>query len=226
RQFFKSYGETYEIIMVDDGSDEKTANQLNFIQLESEKAHHNDIEVIHLKQNVGQQKAIVIGLTHASGEYAVTIDDDLQHDIGELKGLYEAALSGADLVFGIYSDYGEKNSRALGSKMIGWFFRVKFKKLCGMRVSSYRLIHFTVFKNMVCSDNRFVYVSAELLPYAHKVDNVIVNRRIRAYGKSGYTLMKCVKIGIQLFLNYGLRPSNVKKGAWMISENITHGRRG
>lgn len=225
RQFFLSYGESYEIIMVDDCSGQKTGDVLRLLKNESVALSLNDLQVIHLKKNVGQQSAILVGLINARGEYAVTIDDDLQHDIRDLKDLYKSALFGADLVFGVYSDYGEKKSRELGSKVIGWFFRMKYKNLSGMRVSSYRLIHRSIYNKLVANEGQFVYISAELLPYSRKVTNVIIQRRVRLYGKSGYTLSKCFKIGVKLFLKYGMKPSSVEKGVLKLSEEITHGRR-
>lgn len=226
RHFFRVSGTTYEIILVDDGSDSKTRLVLDDLIQKSGSSNLNDLILIRQTNNIGQQSALLKGLLCAKGEHAVTIDDDLQHDINDLKALYACALSGADLVFGIYSAYGEKNSRALGSKLIGLFFKLKYKKLAGARVSSYRLIHRTVYSKLIDSGNRFVYLSAELIPYARRVDNAIIKRRERLYGKSGYTLMGCVKIGLRLVYHYGLKPASAIKRGRVRHEEVADGRRG
>jgi len=193
----------YEVIFVDDASQSETLRAL-----EGLKNTHTNVAIkqIYLRQNVGQQKALALGLMHAVGTYALTIDDDLQHDIRVLGKMLDCTKQGSDLVFGIYKDYGEKKTRELGSKVIGFFFKVRFKKLYGQHVSSLRLIHHSVYEKLTEPLKPFIYLSAELLPYSKKVGNVNVQRRQRIYGKSGYTLLKCIGIGIKLTLNYGLYP--------------------
>ncbi len=202
--FFKMRPYFYEIIFVNDASRKETAQLL-----EDLKEHNLDvtIKLKHLPENIGQQKAIALGLFEATGTYAFTMDDDLQHDICSLEPMLACASQGADLVFGIYKEYGEKKSRELGSKLIGLFFKMRFKKLNGLHVSSLRLIHRSVYEKLSKPLKPFVYLSAELLPYSKHVDNVNVSRRRRLYGKSGYTLSKCVQIGMKLTLYYGIVPS-------------------
>lgn len=226
RHFFRVSGSTYEIILVDDCSDSKTRLVLDDLLQKSRSSHLNDLILIRQANNIGQQSALLKGLLCAKGEYAVTIDDDLQHDINDLKALYACALSGADLVFGIYSAYGEKTSRALGSKLIGLFFKLKYRKLAGARVSSYRLIHRSVYSNLNDIGNQFVYLSAALIPYARRVENVTINRRERLYGQSGYTLLSCVKIGLKLIYHYGFKPSSALKRGQVRHEEVADGRRG
>ena len=189
----------YEIIFVDDGSLEKTQNALKQIQT----MYAERVKVIHLKKNRGQQMALYRGLLACSGAYALTMDDDLQHDIQSLAHFYEAAQRGSDLIFGIYESYGEKKSREWGSKIIGTFFKLRYKQLCGKRVSSLRLIHRSVYSKLPREIQKFVYLSAELIPHSQQIDNIHVQRRNRPFGKSGYTLMKCLKIGLQLTVYYG-----------------------
>jgi len=219
--YFSIKNMSYEVIFVNDGSHSKTYEMLSFLE---EK--NDEVKVIHLPQNGGQQKALYKGLLVANGDYALTIDDDLQHDICALESLLECARSGADLIFGIYESYGEKKSRELGSKIIGLFFKLKFRKLCGQRVSSLRLIHSSVYSKLSHDEKSFIYLSAELLPLSKKVGNVKVDRRNRRFGKSGYTLGKCVKIGIKLTLNYGLPPLFSKEEKEACSyETVVNSRR-
>ena len=199
--YFALKASAYEVILVNDASQEATVKAMDNLIL-------NDgfgmLKIIHLSQNMGQQRAIAIGLKHATGKYAITMDDDLQHDIHTVDDMLVAAQSGADLVYGIYEAYNDQQSRAWGSKIIALFFKIRYHKaLRGNRVSSFRLIHERVYRALPDFDKSFIYLSAELLPLSSQVANVMVERRERVYGKSGYSLLKCIKIGLKLFFHYG-----------------------
>lgn len=222
RNYFISRKMHYEVIFVNDASHVSTFEMLNALERQND-----NVKAIHLTENVGQQKALYKGLLTAIGDYAVTIDDDLQHDIGALDALLESANAGADLVFGIYESYGEKKSRELGSQIIGLFFKLKYRKLCGQRVSSLRLIHKSIYEQLPLERQSFVYLSAELLPLSQKIANVNVTRRLRIYGKSGYTLGNCIKIGVKLTWYYGFAPLlPMKKKEAVDYETVVNGRRG
>lgn len=197
--YFSDRSESYEIVMVDDCSTDKSWSRIEGICLD-----HPQIKGLRMDRNRGQQMALYWGLKYCDGEFAVTIDDDLQHDIADLDLLVERSESGADLIFGIYDAYGSDDLRAKGSELVGMFFRNNYPNLNGNRVSSYRLIHRSVYKSLVQRNINFVYLSAELLEFAKVVDNVKVKRRVRKYGQSGYTLKKCVEITLKLNLYYGM----------------------
>ncbi len=222
QNYFRNRKMDFEVIFVNDASQNLTLKMLNALERQNE-----NVKSIHLTENVGQQKALYRGLRHATGDYAVTIDDDLQHDIGALDALLESANAGADLVFGIYEAYGEKKSRELGSQIIGLFFKLKYRKLCGQRVSSLRLIHKSIYEQLPSEMKPFIYLSAELLPFSRKIENVNVTRRARLYGKSGYTLGKCIKIGMKLTWYYGFASLvPIKKKEAVDYETVANGRRG
>lgn len=71
----------YEIIIVDDGSDDETANKV--IELDDPK-----VCLIQLKRNYGQSPAIKAGIDYATGDYIGTIDGDLQNDPSDLIEMY------------------------------------------------------------------------------------------------------------------------------------------
>lgn len=219
--YFMDTSHQYEVIFVNDASVQETSYVLDALKKENPQVA---VKLVDLHRNVGQQKALILGLAEANGIYALTMDDDLQHDIRALGTMLDCAKQGVDLVFGVYTEYGEKKTRAFGSKLIGLFFKMRFSNLNGCRVSSYRLIHCSVYKRVAKTQKPFVYLSAELLPYSKKVGNVNVNRRQRPYGKSGYSLIKCIRIGIKLIFNYGLFPP-LREGVKTYEKN-PDGRRG
>lgn len=197
--FFLDHSMTFEIILVDDCSHDQSWQIIEKISNENKR-----IKGIRLNANKGQQMAIYQGLHYCEGEYAITIDDDGQHDIEDLLKFMPLIKQNYDLIFGIYKSYNDPSYRKKGSGFIGRFFKWRFKNLKGLRVSSFRVIKRSLYRQILKDDKRFVYISAELLPYAQKVGNVAVTRHMRLQGKSGYTLVKLLKLGFNLQLYYGV----------------------
>jgi glycosyltransferase involved in cell wall biosynthesis len=86
---------SYEIIYVDDGSNDGTAAALQSLAGKDGRAR-----VIQLKRNFGQTIALGAGFDHAQGEYIVSMDGDLQNDPADIPGLLDKLKEGYDLVTG------------------------------------------------------------------------------------------------------------------------------
>ncbi len=198
-KFFEDYQYSYEIILVDDSSQDESWKRILSIS-----KHFDHVKGIYLEINHGQQMAIYKGLHQCSGDYVLTMDDDGQHDIHDLLKIIPLIDHGYDLVFGVYRSYNDPSFRQRGSGVIGRFFKWRFKNLKGLRVSSYRVIEKSLYIKILNQELDFIYLSAELLRYAEKVGNVEITRHSRLEGQSGYTLMKLLKLGIKLHLYYGL----------------------
>ena len=84
-------GRDYEIIFVDDGSVDRTAERIETAP---------NIRLIRFEKNSGQSAAIYAGLTAARGGTLVIIDGDLQNDPADIPKLLAEIARGADLVCG------------------------------------------------------------------------------------------------------------------------------
>jgi len=84
-------GLDYEIVFVDDGSVDRTVDQIETAP---------NIRVIRFEKNTGQSAAIYAGLQAARGAIAVLIDGDLQNDPADIPRLLAEIERGADLVCG------------------------------------------------------------------------------------------------------------------------------
>jgi len=84
-------GLDYEIIFVDDGSIDRTAERIETA---------GNIRVIRFEKNSGQSAAIYAGLAAARGGTVVIIDGDLQNDPADIPKLLAEIARGADLVCG------------------------------------------------------------------------------------------------------------------------------
>jgi len=101
----------FEIVLVDDGSDDQTWPTMANLQ----QLHPDCLTVIRLTERRGQQWATICGLDHAQGHVIATMDDDLQHPPDELVRLYRyACQSDIELVYGLYIPNQPDFRRLLG----------------------------------------------------------------------------------------------------------------
>lgn len=91
-------GETpfeFEVILVDDASQDQTWQRVRQIQQEDSR-----VKGISLSQHAGHQIAFFSGLGLASGEAVITLDGDLQHPPEKIPLLIKEWQNGFDLVYG------------------------------------------------------------------------------------------------------------------------------
>ncbi len=106
----------WKLVLVDDGSTDASAGIL--------KAHENppQVRVVRHKLNRGYGGAVKTGLLQADTPYAVTIDADGQHNIGDVQALLDLALeTDADLVVGNRGKQAGGFYRSLGKRLIRAF---------------------------------------------------------------------------------------------------------
>ncbi len=88
-------GEPYELVFVDDGSDDGTYKILLDIY-----EHDRRVNLVRLRRNFGQTAALKAGFDFACGEIIVSMDGDLQHDPEEIPLFLEKLNEGHDIVSG------------------------------------------------------------------------------------------------------------------------------
>jgi dolichol-phosphate mannosyltransferase len=109
----------YEIILVDDNSPDSSWEVIQQLAELDDK-----IIGFSLSKNFGQQYALNAGFDHASGEWVVSMDCDLQDEPERIVDLYNEAVKGYDIVFasrvGRQDDYFKKTASVLFNKTIGF----------------------------------------------------------------------------------------------------------
>ncbi len=88
----------YEIIFVNDASTDDTWEEIKSLSV-----CYKTVKGINLKNNMGQQNAVFAGLLYSSGNYIITMDDDLEHDPENIPLLLKKAEEGFDLVYAVNS---------------------------------------------------------------------------------------------------------------------------
>ncbi|MFN7940495.1 MAG: glycosyltransferase family 2 protein [Thermoanaerobaculia bacterium] len=110
---------SFEILFVDDGSRDGTADRVR-------TAHDRDprVKLIRLRRNFGKAAALSAGFEHSSGRLVVTIDGDLQDDPEEIPRMIETLESGnLDLVSGWKKNRQDPISKTAPSRLFNWVTR-------------------------------------------------------------------------------------------------------
>lgn len=202
---------SYHIYLVDDGNGEEISNFL--------VAHclQEDVTLIVLKENYGQQNAVLCGLHHSLAyDYVAVMDDDLAHPVAVLKTMYEKMAEGYDLVYGT----PEENAQyTLGSRVRDGLFRWALSCPKGKRVSSFRVMKSEVAREVVKWKKAFFYFSATALQKYKNIENVEYVP-VKSTRSSGYTFGKRVKLFMRILWYYCLpfAPKESKKPLYEVSE--------
>ncbi|HMG04432.1 MAG TPA: glycosyltransferase family 2 protein, partial [Chthoniobacterales bacterium] len=111
-------GLDYEIIFVDDGSSDRTAEQITA---------GSNVRLLSFERNAGQSAAMYAGLQAARGAICVLIDGDLQNDANDIPRLLAEIERGADLVCGYRAQRKDTLVKRITSRIAN-FVRSRFTK--------------------------------------------------------------------------------------------------
>jgi len=95
KQVMEQVGESFELVLVEDGSNDRT-----YKLLEEIAAVDSRVLVVKLRRNFGQTSALAAGFDHATGEFNLAMDGDLQHDPNDIPSFLEKLEEGYDVVSG------------------------------------------------------------------------------------------------------------------------------
>lgn len=192
-----SQAEAYEIIYVDDGSNDGTATVLRQTQ-----QHIKALRVIRHQQSCGQSAAIYTGVKSASYPYIATLDGDGQNDPADIPRLYEVLMQQSKISSNLWMVAGWRNKRhdsawrLFSSKVAN---AVRSSLLgdntpdtgCGLKV-------FLRDKFLILPyfDHMHRFLPALILRAGGQVISEPVNHRARAHGSSKYGTLDRLWVGI------------------------------
>jgi len=120
--FSQKLSPDYEVIIVDDGSSDKT------YALSVEAAvKHKFLKVVKHKRNLGKTEAIITGANAASGEYLVIFDADLQYSADDIPRFVQELDNGADMCVGWKQGHYDK-------RLVSGIYNKLAQKIFGLKV--------------------------------------------------------------------------------------------
>lgn len=179
----KSKTNDYEIILVNDGSTDNSAEAL-----ETLAKKFKNVRTIHHKRNKGYGGALKTGFANAKKELIFYTDGDGQYDVTEFKKLLPF-IDDVDIVNG----YKIRRSDVLFRKIVGSLYRYLVNFLFNLKVKDvdcdFRLMKKKIFKNIKL-ESKSGFICVELMNKAHrlgfKVKDVPVHHFPRLEGRSQF----------------------------------------
>lgn len=199
--FFEQHHLIYELILVNDASSDQSWN------IVCEKALANpQLVAVNFLKNYGQHTAVFCGLQQSTGDYIITMDDDLQNPPEEIIHLIEKASEGHDLVFGRFRAKQHAGYRRLGSLLIGAINKRLFHKPDDLVLTNFRIIRRDVVDRMCAYQTSYPYIPGLALMFSANSANVWVEHKPRPQGKSNYNFFKIAELVMRILFNYSSFP--------------------
>ncbi|MBX3012484.1 MAG: glycosyltransferase family 2 protein [Caldilineaceae bacterium] len=204
------YGDLYEVIIVDDGSKDRS-----YALLHEWATEDDHLTVIRLRRNFGQTAAFSAGFDYARGEVVITMDADLQNDPVDVPKLMAKIDEGYDIVSGWRINRQDrfldrKLPSMIANRLISNVTDVQLHDY-GCSLKAYRrdvLQHVRLYGEL----HRFIPALASQV--GGSVAEVPVNHRARQFGRSKYGISRTVRVMLDLILvwflgSYSTRPIHV-----------------
>lgn len=193
-------GLSHEVILVDDNG---PTNAWPVIMALAEQDSH--VKGLRLSKNFGQHAATICGITRATGNWIVTMDDDLEHPPEAISLLIEAGKEGSPLIYGVFAKRTHAAYRNLSSELMRWTLKRAFPDL-NENYCSFRAIHSPLAKQLSKFDLSKPYIDGMLSWITSNARSVEVEHAARVHGESAYTLKKLIAHAINIFITFSPLP--------------------
>jgi glycosyltransferase involved in cell wall biosynthesis len=164
------------------------------------------VVALDLLRNYGQHHANLAGLRESTGDFVVTMDDDLQNPPDQVLLLIDKALEGHDVVFGRFERKQARGYRRLGSRMINVVNRRVFEQPPGLAVSNFRILRRDVVERICGSRTAHPYITGQALMYSHDPADVLVRHDARTIGSSNYGMRRIASLVLTILFSYSVFP--------------------
>jgi undecaprenyl-phosphate 4-deoxy-4-formamido-L-arabinose transferase len=196
-----AHGARYEIVLVDDGSTDRTGERLAAAAAADPRLH-----VYTLSRNFGQAAALCCGIFAACGDVVVTMDGDLQNPPEEIPRLLDALEPGVDVVTASRSVRHETTWRWLGSRAVHWIARL----LVGIDIDDFGG-QFKAYRREVIDATRTAWAPGK--PFfalaawlGFRIREVPVRHEPRRTGGSRYHVLSLVRLNADLITSFTTLP--------------------
>lgn len=180
----------YEIVMVDDGSSDQSAEMLTAA---AEKPGSCVVAVL-LNRNYGQHSAIMAGFNQVSGDLVITLDADLQNPPEEIPRLVSVAEEGYDVVGTVREKRQDSWFRKSASKVINMMIQRATGKAMGDYGCMLRAYRRPIVEAMLDCHERSTFIPILANTFARRTTEINVKHAEREFGDSKYSLLKLINL--------------------------------
>lgn len=191
------------ILFVNDGSRDRTWEHISKAHKES-----NYVYGLNLAGNVGHQNALLAGLNTVKDicDVSVSIDADLQDDVGVIEEMIDKYYSGADIVYGVRS---ERKTDSFFKRFTAQTF-YKFMSAMGVKSvynhADFRLMSARVMQALSLYKERNLFLRGIVPQIGYKTDCVYYVRKQRMAGESKYPFKKMLSFAFDGITSFSIKP--------------------
>jgi len=207
KQAMEQVGESFELVLVDDGSSDRS-----YKLLEEIAAVDSRVLVVKLRRNFGQTSALAAGFDHATGEFILAMDGDLQHDPNDIPAFIEKLEEGYDVVSGWRRERVDSFvMRRIPSRCANWLLA----RLSGVDIhdfgTTFKAYRREVIQNIPLYGEMHRFIPALASWYGASICEIPIRHVNRERGKSHYGLGRSFSVffdllTIRFLLRYMSRP--------------------
>jgi glycosyltransferase involved in cell wall biosynthesis len=190
----------YEIIIVDDGSLDSTWDEIL-----NESKQEVRVKGIKLSRNFGHHNALTAGINHASGEWVIIMDGDLQDRPEVIPELYQKTKEGFDVVFVSRQNRPEKFYYIAIQKI----FYLILRNLSGVKFNSKQANFSIINKKVVEAYKQFPeaarFYASTIYWLGFSRSEIIADHGTRFNGKPSYTFRKRIRLAYEIIVTFSER---------------------
>jgi glycosyltransferase involved in cell wall biosynthesis len=218
KQVMERVGDSFELVLVDDGSSDHT-----YKLLEGIASVDSRVLIIKLRRNFGQTSALAAGFDHASGDYILAMDGDLQHDPNEIPNFIAKLNEGYDVVSGWRKERIDNLiMRRIPSRCANWIM----SKFSGVDIhdfgTTFKAYRSEVIHNIPLYGELHRFIPALAAWYGASICEIPIKNVNRERGKSHYGISRTFGVffdllTIRFLIKYMGRPMHFFGGLGALS---------
>jgi undecaprenyl-phosphate 4-deoxy-4-formamido-L-arabinose transferase len=198
-----SAGRSFELILVDD-----RGNQASWDAILRLTGKDTRVRGIRLTRNFGQHAATLCGVSHARGQWVVTMDEDLEHLPEAIPELIHACDDQHPLVYGIFEKRTHGWYRNASSELMRLMLKKAFPQM-NEDYTSFRAMRLPLARQLSQFDLNQPYIDGMLSWITSNTRTVLVTHGERKEGRSTYTLHKLIAHALNIFITFSSTPLRV-----------------
>ena len=188
-QALDNYPDTFEIILVDDGSRDATWAEIRSATVDQR------VHGLRLGANVGQTAAMMAGFDNARGQVVVSLDGDLQNDPRDIPALVAKLHEGYDLVCGWRQ---QRQDKLLLRKIPSWVANRLIRRLTGVSITdngcSLKAYRRELLQRIPLYAEQHRFIPALSASVGARITEMPVRHHARRFGESKYGISRTVKV--------------------------------
>jgi polyisoprenyl-phosphate glycosyltransferase len=198
-------GIEFELVLVDDGSTDRTRELLRDLAEEDAR-----VKVVELSRNFGYQAAVAAGIDHCRGDAVVTIDADLQDPpelIGELIAEWRA---GSDVVYGVRRERrGESRLKLATARWFSSLFRRLAELDLPANAGDFRLLDRRAVDALRMMPERSRFMRGMTVWVGYRQSSVQYDREPRVAGDTRYKWRTLLRISLDAISSFSHTPLQI-----------------